>query len=331
MKKISTAAAKATKNVNHHKLMIGLDLGSGRAAQLREPLVAEGKAVADPYLPTHIQSGFEANNVSINSITPKLVRELLHTIHDIDSTFAAAPRACLSRRDWVEEFLRYSLTDHGALKGLPLALLADGKLHTFGYSKAGIVFSGSEEQRMIFRQQPQWFIDVKFEQDTGLQEERQSRFCRMGPAELIANLGAVLGKDAVSKTRDWQPDGADVPNSEWLMVLFNYLATVPRLDLQKSVTDLQRWPLIPDQHDTLHPLNDSVPIFRPDEPTYKKQHMPRHTVAQGQWFGFRTNSHDSLWHRSATEDRGGICKRRSTEVVQPGVLEHRLAGSFWGQ
>ena len=27
MKKISTAAAKATKNFNHHKLTIGLDLG----------------------------------------------------------------------------------------------------------------------------------------------------------------------------------------------------------------------------------------------------------------------------------------------------------------
>ena len=35
--------------------------------------------------------------------------------------------------------------------------------------------------------------------------------------------------------------------------------------------DFQRWPLIPDQHGSLHPLNsDAVPIFRPDEPIYKK-------------------------------------------------------------
>ena len=239
--------------------------------QLREPLVAEGKAIADPSLPKHIQSGFEANNVSINSITPKLIRELLHTDHDIDSAFAAVLQPCLSRRDWVEELLQYCLSDHGALKGLPLALLADGKLHTFGYSKASVVFSASEEQRAVFRQEPHWFIDVEFEEKTGLREQRESGFYRMTPGELVANLGAVLGKDTVNKTRPWQADGGEAPNSEWLLALFDYLAGVPRLEFQKLVMDFQRWPLIPDQHGSLHPLNsDAVPIFRPDEPIYKK-------------------------------------------------------------
>lgn len=239
--------------------------------QLRDPLVAEGKAVAEPYLPQHIQSGFEANKVPLNRITPKIIRDWLYTDQDIDSNLESAPRPFLSRRHWVEELLQYCLSDQGALKGLPLALLADGKLHTFGYSKAGLIFSASQEQRTIFHQVPHWFIDLDFEQSTGLKEQRQSGFCRMLPSEVIANLGAILGKDSVNDVVHWQPNAVEAPNSEWLTVLFNYLASVPRPELQKSAANLQQWPLIPDQHNQLHPFRgDSLPVFRPDEPIYRK-------------------------------------------------------------
>jgi hypothetical protein len=74
--------------------------------------------------------------------------------------------------------LRFCLEDGAdtSLQGLPLALLCDGKLHTFGHSKAGLIFSASEEQRHIFAGCPHWFIDPDFEKSVGVKSSRKPAF-----------------------------------------------------------------------------------------------------------------------------------------------------------
>jgi len=240
---------------------------------LKPPLIAEGKPVADPFLPFHVRGGFETVGQTLNNVTPKALREFLHTEEDIDSFVENSPRPCLRERDWVEEMLRFCLEDaaDNSLQGLPLALLCDKKLHTFGHSKAGLIFSASEEQRHIFAGCPHWFIDPDSEKRVGLKAQPKARFCTMTAEGVIVNLGVILGKKSGGTVIDWEPEGDGKPNAEWLAATFAYLAKVFDSDLLKSPTNLQLWPLLPDQHKKLHPLNSMArPMFRPSEPAYKK-------------------------------------------------------------
>ena len=242
--------------------------------RLKPPLIAEGKPVADPFLPPHVRAGFETVGRTLNNVTPKALREFLHTNHDVDTLPEKSPRPCLRERDWIEEMLRFCLTEDGAetsLQGLPLALLCDGKLHTFGHSKAGLIFSASDEQRHVFAECPHWFIDPGFQKRVGVREQPQARFSAMTAREVVANLGAILGKNSGGTVIEWEPAGSDTPNAEWLAATFAYFTKVPDHELMRSEADLQLWPLLPDQGNHLHPLHSAAPpMFRPSEPAYKK-------------------------------------------------------------
>jgi sacsin len=242
--------------------------------RLKPPLVAEGKPVADPLLPPHVRAGFETVGQTLNNVTPKVLRVFLRTDHDVDTPPEKSPRPCLRERDWIEEMLRFCLIEDGAdtsLQGLPLALLCDGKLHTFGHSKAGLIFSASGEQRHIFAECPHWFIDPGFQKSVGVKEQPNARFSAMTAREVVANLGAILGKDSGGSVIDWEPQGSDTPNAEWLAATFAHFAKVPDSELMNSAANLQLWPLLPDQGDRLHPFHSAAPpIFRPSEPAYKK-------------------------------------------------------------
>jgi sacsin len=240
---------------------------------LKPPLMAEGKPVADPSLPHHVRAGFETVGQTLHNVTPKALREFLRTNQDVDIPPEESARPCLRKRGWIEEMLRFCLEDGAdtTLQGLPLALLCDGKLHTFGHSKSNIIFSASEEQRQIFAEYPQWFIDPDFEKRVGVKEQPKSRFSAMTAGTVIANLGAILGKESGGNVIDWEPDGSDTPNSEWLIATFLYFAKVPEPELNKSAAILQPWPLLPDQGSHLHPLHSSAPpMFRPSESAYEK-------------------------------------------------------------
>jgi hypothetical protein len=93
----------------------------------------------------------------------------------------------------------------------------------------------------------------------------------MTAGTVIANLGAILGKKSSATVINWEPEGSDTPNAEWLTATFAYFAKVPDPDLMKSAASLQSWPLLPDQGNHLHPLHSALPpMFRPNEPAYKK-------------------------------------------------------------
>jgi sacsin len=240
---------------------------------LKPPLIAEGKPVAEPSLPPHVKIGFETVGQTLTNLTPKRLREFLRTDHDVDIPLEHSSRPCLRRRDWVEEMLRFCLEDgtDTSLQGLPLALLCDGKLHTFGHSKAGLIFSASVEQRHIFAECSHWFIDPDFEKSVGIKEQPKARFSYMTAAAVISNLAAILGKESSGAVIDWEPEGGDTPNAEWLTAAFSYFAKIPDPELMKSAASLQSWPLLPDQANRLYPIHSAVPpMFRPSEPAYRK-------------------------------------------------------------
>jgi hypothetical protein len=109
---------------------------------IHPPLAADGMNIPHPPLPNFIVAGFDGAGVALRSLTPNAVKEHLYTAEDVDTAPAEARRPSLRKREWIINLLRYCRTDRNlSLKGLPLAITSDGKLHTFGSQKADYSFS----------------------------------------------------------------------------------------------------------------------------------------------------------------------------------------------
>ena len=68
------------------------------------------------------------------------------------------------------DLLKFCLNDDkGAdISGAPLAVLADGRLHTFGFFKANSAFLATDDERKIFPRFTHWFIDKEFSEECEL-------------------------------------------------------------------------------------------------------------------------------------------------------------------
>ena len=121
-----------------------------------EPLVADGMLLPDQSLPPHIPEGFRAAGVEVISLTPEHVRDRLRETADVDCELVDAPRECLRQRRWVVDLLRYCLSDGPSsdLKGLPLIILADTRLHSIAYFPSKNAFLAGERERTIFVEIP---------------------------------------------------------------------------------------------------------------------------------------------------------------------------------
>src|SRR5436190_860118 len=78
--------------------------------------------------------------------------------------------------------------------GLPLALLADGRLHTLGVYR---LYLGSPDERALIPQ-PSWFLDPGFVEETRLKAYRGASLFEMTPSMVISHLGEVVGERSKS-------------------------------------------------------------------------------------------------------------------------------------
>lgn len=184
------------------------------------PLRADGLVLPSPPLPPHVEAGFGS---AIGTFTPADLRQRLRVTADVNVPIAAAPRACLRRRDWIVTLLRFALTDDvKELSGLPLALHSDGHLHTFGFSSYGVAFISGPEPRQIFEAHPGWFLDADFVRDAEISPNAAGKVVELGSHGVIVNLNHVVGKERV---RPWVPDASQPPHAAWLRLVWTYLGS----------------------------------------------------------------------------------------------------------
>lgn len=187
--------------------------------RLAAPLIADELPVPSPAFPEHVEANFGAK---IPPLKPADLRQRLRqpvSAQDLDCPITDALRPCLRQRGWIEHLLAYALSDGAKeLKGLPLLVLGDGKLHTIGAKR---FFFATEELRALFAQQRHWFVDPAFATATGLAPVPEVDLLRMDLKLVILNLKAVLGKETVCA---WDPDGPQPPHRDWLRRLLHYLA-----------------------------------------------------------------------------------------------------------
>ena len=171
-------------------------------AELKTALVADGFAIADPPLPGPILSGAVTGGIKVLRVTAALLRDRWLRTERKDWSLKEAPFPALRRRDWLEFVTRFMISDNPKLqlKGLPLALLANGNGSAFGYSLGNTIFVAGEVERAIFRTCPHWFIDPDYQDATGLTAQAKAQFEEMTSSNLIRNLHVVLPKVGVGRS-----------------------------------------------------------------------------------------------------------------------------------
>ena len=223
---------------------------------LRDPLKNAGWITLPWHsLPKHVLQGFKDAGIDVHTLTPGELRNSLRMHADINTVVESVVNPCLTRLEWVVDLLRFCLSDEPEqdLNGVPLLMLCDGRLHTFGfYSQSNHVFiNSSEHERNLFRDFPEWFVDPDFAKATGLVAIPAVKVHKMTPDNVVVNLTNVVKSNNDSPYITWNPDSTTLPNAAWLQELYLYLTAKKRqgFDLEQDTlrAKLKEVPLVPDQ------------------------------------------------------------------------------------
>ena len=200
-------------------------------ACLKEPLAAMGLAVADPALPPELERALRDANAFLQELSPNRLAQELRFDHDLNRPLAEVEQPWLRERAWLKDLLKFCLRNpYADLSGLPLALMADGKLRTFGRVRASNgslvnIYLGGSAERSIFASYASMFVEAVFARETGLKAASQAQLQMMTPALVVRCLPWVLNEQSLTQPHSWQPRGEEPPNGAWLTEVYAYLTT----------------------------------------------------------------------------------------------------------
>jgi hypothetical protein len=191
--------------------------------------------------------------------------------------------------------LRYCLSDGCRdVRGFPLAILADGTLQTFGYNPPGFLYTVSPGVRQtlmdyIFASRPNWFLNAEFTDQIREISECQSvtMLTSVEVAKRLKDLVDPVGCIAI----EWEPDGNQIPNANWLTQVYTYLSDIKNL----PIDELREVPLVPCNDGSLY-LGGSA-----ETPLWYGSSTPRETLETLQYFEIPlVQSQESLQRAIAT-------------------------------
>jgi sacsin len=228
--------------------------------RLLGPLSAEGENLPVPTLPGHIINGFVAAGNPLAEIAPKHLRNRWRKKKDLAVDLAAAPCAAWRNKEWVISLLEFILSDGaGDLLGIPLALLCDGKLHTFGYCPSGSVFLATEKERELFPRFLNWFVDPELAERSGLTPNGPAKVVLMDVRHVLLSLSKILPSQDMAS---WVEDAHQEPNAEWLLKVVSYLDEQKAFSSSNNVETFKTLSIVPDQFGRLHkPGTTGTPLW----------------------------------------------------------------------
>ena len=235
--------------------------------QLQAPLVADSAPIPKPELPPHIKMGYESIGIKCLPITPAFMRNRLRVTEDIDKPIENAERPCLRQQKWIIALLKFCLSDKPSidLVGVPLAILSDGHLHTFGQFKCKFAFLASDAERKIFVDFANWFVDPQFAEECELSPIPSAKLEQMTPRNVIANLNHILPLPNENGNTTWNPIASHFPNLAWLQQIYEYFNS-HIVEIIQEETTLTKLPLVPDQFNRLWNLSMcSTPLIPPED------------------------------------------------------------------
>jgi 2Fe-2S type ferredoxin len=220
-------------------------LATGRE-KLFDPLSADGLIFPNPQLPARITSAFSQAEIKLEYFSAKNLIDYLQRSESLGCSLENAPLPSLRRRDWIYILLEQCLSSNNRdLKGLPLALLADGSLQVFGYQSKANIYTGERIVRDIFSNVPEWFLDQDVIKDfSGL--INCDGIVEMSPTLVAENLSAVINEEAICTALKLGDSRS--PDLQWLIKIYQYF-TNTNGDLPN---ELKQVPLVPGSDGNLY-------------------------------------------------------------------------------
>lgn len=223
-----------------------LDLGETWHEALREPLLASGCTLVEPPLPTFVNQALQKTLYPSQVLSADEMRaSLQHLQHlvgnkDINCRVQDAPWAALRRPEWVTAIARFC-TQEGLdrLAGLPLALLSDGRLHTFG--RCGTLYLVSEAERVLLAAIPHRMLDPQFQQELRLTQPMPALgITRLDLPGLVSCVQEILSLGRVDEA--------------WLVRLFDHLEHIAPNEVKKQKAVLETLRIVPADDGWLWPM-----------------------------------------------------------------------------
>ncbi len=229
---------------------------------LYPPLLADNFAVANPRLPDHVIDGFKACEQPVPQLTAQRLRDELRVADACEFDLSDPPRPCLSGRDWVIALLKHCTSDEETedLEGVPLGLLASGRVCAFDSSRPENIHLAGAAEREVFATCASWFIDADIQSECGLKESAGAGIQNLTPQLVLDRLGAVLPEVGANHHVD-PGECLDAPSAEWLTKVFHYLVEHhEHIQIKRDV--IQELPLVPDQFGMLRVMGmASTPLL----------------------------------------------------------------------
>lgn len=213
--------------------------------KLTQPLLLENIDLPEHNLPKNLLDAFDNANLPLSTFTSSDLRKQLQTTEEVGTCIDDVPRECLKQKEWIVALLKYCLHDgHKNVIGLPLAILADGTVQTFGYNPPGFIYTAGAPERQLFELYPQWFLDED------LMGQVPDIVDCVGVNRMVSSDVAKRLKDIIDpkgkQIIEWYPQEQNLPNSKWLAQIYIYFADRELPDELKEV------PLVPSDEDRLH-------------------------------------------------------------------------------
>lgn len=218
-------------------------VGAAYHAELREPLLAAGRTLFDPPLPLHLVEALKDGGFPVEFLTPRALAKIVSSwASGVNAPFelTASLQPALRKREWVLALARLISQDNKELlKGLPLALLADGRLHTFG--KCGPIYVMTLEQRELFASLSHRMLDLEFQGVVGINDS----VAALGVHTLDLD-GATACVQEVCKQQ--------IPDQQWIARVYDYLERIPRDVIQRCRSLVQALPIVPGEKNSWHKM-----------------------------------------------------------------------------
>jgi sacsin len=210
-----------------------------------------------PSLPHHLRHGFTICDIDVPELTPHELRIQLKEQRDVDCPLHIAPRACLRKRDYIEQIFRFCLSDYpeNDISGLPLAIDSRGHLRTLGFTVSPLYLAGKSWDLEVFWDRQNWFVDFDFANNVGLSEAKGAKLFDMDSERFVSELAAYVSAQNANEDLRMKEGAFGSLTDTWLRAVFKRLI---ESDLSKLKSEVNKIPLIPDQNRVLHSMGSAA-------------------------------------------------------------------------
>ncbi|WP_404357088.1 DUF3883 domain-containing protein [Methylotuvimicrobium sp. KM1] len=213
--------------------------------------------IQQPQMPIHVVNGFAVCGIQTTTLKPSELRTQLMVRQDIDTPLNLAPRACLQKREYIEQIFRFCLKDQPGetIAGLPLVIDCRGHLRTVGFTELPLYLANTSLDLEVFWDHQEWFVDMEFANYVGLSASDGINVLDMNDECFVRELEKYVSTHSKNGQLKMIRSSAGTLTDSWLRAVFKRLLDSELRGLKDEIKSI---PLIPDQQGELHKMGSAA-------------------------------------------------------------------------